>query len=845
MDKSTSIVDAMIKHYKAKYSDNNRFSTAFCETRVYIDLVFMIYKHKAQADSRRIAKIQFGGNIDETIYFSNVCREKELSKIFGVNDKQFIYIFEGAPGIGKTVVAKQIAYEWATNKILTNVKLLLLLYFRDPKLQRVRNFTELMKYSMKHCKDCNASICEKYFNERDGEDLMLVFDGYDELPKDAIIHSLFKDLLERNILSSCGIVFTSRPHNTVDLHHHCDRKIEILGFAENDRFNFLTKNNVSNDNTDKIKTLLKENLIINSLCYIPFNMASLLLLTERRETEDLPKTQTDLTRRAITITISHHIKKSSKNSNITKEELGKQVKNTMDSLAPLAFTMIKMEKLVFSEAEIKNAGCKAIKIDKNAYGLLQMVQFTDSEASVEVFYNFVHFSVQEYLAAYHLSQRFSIAQSFFLHYNFWDLRYFGIWKMYAGITQGKKFPLQHFLSGEIWLKAGIRFLIGYEFPGLSKDITMKKVKCLLLYQIFLEVTESQVIHEVKEPLSSVVTNDTINLCDERLSSCDVDLLTHCITRSYITMNWKVINLSHCKIGDGKCSKLFQGLSLDDCRQKPTIDYLDLSHNDITLDDFFCEDSVHGNPAVIHCLNISNNSISNFAVLDNLVRVHNITTLVIHNNAQQLRYLEMIEEDNMINIRNNYSWLIIQWTLPCLSNLRTLDISYCSLEVESEQVHDNTLISLQKLILSHSTGGGIAKLLCALPKTVQLLDLSHTQIDDQGVTSLQEFFHHNDGLQNLTLVATGLSGVDIFTCVQALKGCKKLELLDISENDITDEETESVVRLCRKIPSLMKLKIEDIVITKHVLRCVFIIFSYMHTTYTICDKKVSLYTHTLT
>ena len=805
------LVDAVIAHYKAKYTDNSRFSTAFCETRVYIDLVFMIYKHKAQADSRRIAKIQFSGNIDETIYFSNVCREKELDRIFEVNDKQFIFIFEGAPGIGKTVVAKQIAYEWATNQILANVKLLLLLYFRDPKLQKVRNFTKLMEYSMKHCKDCKASVCEKYFNERDGENLMLVFDGYDELPKDAIVHSLFKDLLERNILSSCSIVFTSRPHNTVDLHHHCDRKIEILGFAEDDRFNFLTKNNVSDDNTDKIKTLLKENLIINSLCYIPFNMASLLLLTERRETEDLPKTQTDLTRRAITITISHHIKKSFKNSNITKEELDKKVKNTMDLLAPLAFTMIKMEKLVFSETEINNsAGSKAIKFDKNAYGLLQMVQFIDSEASVEVFYNFVHFSVQEYLAAYHLSQHFSIAQSFYLHYNFWDLRYFGIWKMYAGITQGKKFALQHFLSGENYLKAGIRFLRGHEFPGVSENITLKKVNCLLLYQMFLEVPESQ----VKESLSSVVKNDTINLCHEILSSCDVDLLTYCITRSYITMNWKMINLSHCKIGDGKCSKLFQGLSLDDCRQKPTIDYLDLSHNDITLNDFFCEDSVHGNPAVIHCLNISNNSISNFAVLDNLVTLHNITSLVIHNNAQYL-------EDNSF----------IQWTLPRLSNLHTMDISYCCLEVESIEQVDDTLISLQKLILSHChlTGGGIAKLLCALPKTVQLLDLSHTEIDDHGVTSLQEFFHHNDGLQNLTLVATGLRGVDILTCVQALKGCKKLELLDISENDITDEEAESVIRLCSEIPRLKELKLKDMFITEHILRCVIMhnTIHYMH------------------
>ena len=813
----------MIRHYKVKYTDNNRFSTddnyAFCETKVYIDPVFMVYQHKAkktQAHSRKIAKIQFGGNIDETIYFSNVSKEKELNRIFEVTDK-FIFIFEGAPGIGKTVVAKQIAYEWANNKILANIELLLLLYFRDPKLQNVRNFAELMQY-------CNvAPICKNHFSEKDGKNLMLLFDGYDELPKDATVHSLFKDLLERDTLSCCSIAFTSRPHNTIHLHHRCDRKIEILGFTENDRFNFLTKNNVPDDKTDKIRKLLQENLIINSLCYSPFNMASLLLLltdTEDSQT-DLPKTQTDLTRRAIGITISYHIRKSSKHVDIKKEDLKKQVKNTMDLLASLAFTMIKNEKLVFSETELNSAASKVLKINKNAFGLIQMVQFTNSEISTEIFYNFVHFSIQEYLAAYYLSQHFSIAQSFYLHYNFWDVRYFGIWKMYAGITQGKEFALQHFLSGENYLTGGFRFLTGHEFPGVSKDITVKKVNCLLLYQMFLEVPDSP----VKESLSSVVTNDAIDLCSEMLSSCDVGLLTYCITRSYITMNWKMINLSQCSIGDGKCSRLFQGLSLDDGRQKPAIHCLDLSYNNITLE-FSYENNVHGNSTVIHCLNISSNSITNFIVLDSLVKVHNITDLIICKNAQQIEHLEMLENNSMIkslNLSCNNCWPTVQWTLPNLPNLRTLDMSHSHFEDDSIkmlQVHDNIFPSLQKLILSHChiAGNGIAKLLCAIPKTVQLLDLSRTHIaDDHGLTSLQEFFHHNDGLQELRLVATGLSGTNTLRCVQALKGCTKLRLLDISENDITDDEVESVIRLCWEIPSLKELKVKDILITEHILR----------------------------
>ena len=779
----------------------------------------MLYKAKAkktQANTLRVAKIQYGGNIDETIgetYFSNVSKEKELNRIFEVNDK-FIFIFEGAPGIGKTVVAKQIAYEWANNKILANTELLLLLYFRDPELQNVQNFSELMKY-------CNASKYQEYFYDRQGKNLMLVFDGYDELSADAYINSLFEKLLCRKLLPCCSIIFTSRPHNTAHLHNYCDCKIEILGFSGDSRFDFLTKNNVSNEDTDKVKRFLQRNLIFNSLCYIPFNMASLLLLVA--EKENLPKTQTELTKRSISITISHHIRKSSNRVEIKREDMNKQIKDIINSLAPLAYTMIEKEKLVFTETEINNA---AVGQNKNAFGLLQVVQFTNSETLTETLYSFVHFSIQEYLAAYYLSQRFSVTLSFHLRHSFWDEKYFGIWKMYIGITQAREFALQHYLSGENYFIYGIQYFLirGREFR-VSDKITIKKINHLYLYQMFLEAPESR----VKESLSSVVTNDTIDLNGEILYLEAVSRLTYCITRSYITMNWKMIKLSGCKIGDEECSQIFQGLSLDDGRQKPVIHNLDLSNNNITFEHFFRENSVHGNPTIIHCLNISGNSIANFKVLDYLVIVHNITDLIICNNVQQIEHLEMLGNNStikMLNLSCNNHWPTVQWTLPSLPRLRTLDMSYSYFEddsIKTLQVHENLFPSLQELLLSHChlTGDGIAKLLYATPKTVQLLDLSYNQIDDHGVTSLQQFFHHNDGLQQLRLVATSLSSTNIIRCVQTLKGCTKLEILDISENDITDDEAESVVRLCHEIPSLKELKLKDIHITEQVLRYVTI------------------------
>lgn len=38
-------------------------------------------------------------------------------------------LIEGAPGIGKTVLSKEIAFQWANNKLLNSVKLLFLVFY--------------------------------------------------------------------------------------------------------------------------------------------------------------------------------------------------------------------------------------------------------------------------------------------------------------------------------------------------------------------------------------------------------------------------------------------------------------------------------------------------------------------------------------------------------------------------------------------------------------------------------------------------------------------------------------------------------------------------------------------
>ena len=49
-----------------------------------------------------------------------------------VSDKAQTILIEGAPGIGKTILLKHIAYSWAEQRMLQKYNLVLLVHLRDP-----------------------------------------------------------------------------------------------------------------------------------------------------------------------------------------------------------------------------------------------------------------------------------------------------------------------------------------------------------------------------------------------------------------------------------------------------------------------------------------------------------------------------------------------------------------------------------------------------------------------------------------------------------------------------------------------------------------------------------------
>jgi len=328
---------------------------------------------------------------------------KNISELFALlnttNTSSEILLIEGAPGIGKTILSKEIAYQWANNNLLQCKKLLLLVFLRNLCSSKVQSVEEFVQHVLKSS-EMAASI-GKYLIESNGKDLVLVLDGYDELSEIDRKESFIAELIQRQALSKCLLVITSRPTASLALRGIANCRVEIVGFTEEDRLDYIkTALPNSLEKVTLLQDYLKRNPTINALCYIPLNMTILLCLWES-EIENLPVTQTEMYRKFIEMTVIRFLEKNNKaNFNaagFTLSNLPHPHNTLFEELSQFAFEALTCDKLVFELTELQRI-CPSLTASPSNYnglGLLNSFTYLDGGHKI-VTYHFLHFSIQEH-----------------------------------------------------------------------------------------------------------------------------------------------------------------------------------------------------------------------------------------------------------------------------------------------------------------------------------------------------------------------------------------------------------------------------------------------------------------
>ena len=519
---------------------------------------------RSKKETEVMAAATSKGGIEEYLSTTTSKTTKDLQEVFSKLEQQpsdsqhqRSILVEGSPGVGKSILLKHVAYLWANGELLTNTHFLFLLHLRDPSVRQLNSLQSLVRHFYHY--DKQAEQVTSCVAQDGGKSVTILLDGYDELPPNLRQNSFIVDLLQHKVLPACSIVVSSRPHASTHLRDNISCQVDILGFSEQDQQHFIEHS--LKDQPHKISELkqyLKHHSTISNLCFIPFNMTILLFLYKDKEETPLPTNSTGLHNLFICLTICRHLAKSG----ITLDEeithlnsLPQPYSKIIDQLSKFAFKALGNNQLVFTLAEIKEE-CPDIDKAINGFGLLQAVEYA-GRTSKSLSFNFIHLSIQEFLAAHHVTTLSPNKELSFLQKNFWNNPvYFNMFDIYVALTNGQRPSFKRFLQPSLMEKF-MKFLTGREDSvGISQQLLSDKIKCLRMYSCFQEAGDLEMCKSLEQ--GTMLDKQQIDLRFTWLSPSDLECLTTFLTCSS-HKEWKMLDLSFCHIQDHGLQILQRGL----------------------------------------------------------------------------------------------------------------------------------------------------------------------------------------------------------------------------------------------------------------------------------------------
>ena len=328
----------------------------------------------------------------------------------------------GRPGIGKTVLTEKIIRDWANaiDEYYTD-KIVFFFKFRwfNENITKLRNIS--LKTFLRYGTGLSIEKFETIYEEmmKKPQKAILIFDGLDEFRGDHIscleqsrmipndpktrmsAMNLFVKLTLGDLLKGATVLVSSRPtadnfYSKLDF----ERGVEIIGFTRDKIKDYVNKF-CDDDDTRKFEPKIWNHIgsspeLLN-LCYIPVNSfivcvtLSGCLSDPTNDTGALPTTLTELYQTAVEHVEKYH------NRN---EDQSPMKHEMLTKLQRLAFTGMENGQLVF------NQGLFDEEMKKS--GLLNSL--SNPIFPLQTQFCFVHLTIQEFLAAWHVTETFTPAK---------------------------------------------------------------------------------------------------------------------------------------------------------------------------------------------------------------------------------------------------------------------------------------------------------------------------------------------------------------------------------------------------------------------------------------------------
>nr|XP_014430597.1 NACHT, LRR and PYD domains-containing protein 3-like [Pelodiscus sinensis] len=326
-------------------------------------------------------------------------------------------VLQGVAGIGKTMTARKIMWDWAAGKLYRK-KFDYVFYINCREIKHIiknqsgaknRSAADLV---LNNCPDGGGPIKEIFEKP---EKLLFIIDGFDELnslldiddislctdpfekrPMEIILCSL----LRKKVLQKSFLLITTRPTALEKLQQKLElpsailkfpRYAEIMGFSADQRKEYFQKYFCDEKKATQAFNFVKENEVLFTVCFVPIVCWIICTVIKQQMVKGEDLTQTSKTTTSVYLLFLTRLL----GDHFTNATCVQSFKVNLWELCSLAADGILERKILFEEDDLKKHNLSVSNI--HTLFLNQSIFQTDTEC--EIFYSFIHLSFQEFFAA--------------------------------------------------------------------------------------------------------------------------------------------------------------------------------------------------------------------------------------------------------------------------------------------------------------------------------------------------------------------------------------------------------------------------------------------------------------
>ncbi|KAM7415285.1 hypothetical protein PAMA_019894 [Pampus argenteus] len=341
----------------------------------------------------------------------------DIFEVFSDQQKHIrVVLTSGVAGVGKTFSVQKFTLDWAEGSENQDVRLVILLSFRELNLIRDERYSLLMLIHVFHptLQKVTAeqlAVCK----------LLFIFDGLDEsrlsldfnnrkvvsdVTQKSSVNVLLTNLIKGKLLPAALVWITSRPAAANQIPPICvDRVTEIRGFTDAQKEEYFRRRFSKKKLCTRIISHIETSRSLHIMCHIPvFCWITATVLEDMLTTDqrgELPKTLTDLYSHFLLVQTKRKKNKYNKGHETSPQELTEADRKVLVKLGRLAFEQLQKGNIMFYQEDLEQCGLDVTEA-LVCSGVCTQIFKTESVIFQKTVYCFVHLSVQEFLAAVYM-----------------------------------------------------------------------------------------------------------------------------------------------------------------------------------------------------------------------------------------------------------------------------------------------------------------------------------------------------------------------------------------------------------------------------------------------------------